>query len=208
MTLLRTSQARVRDEVDHEVEEALAAAEIFINGQQFEIVEAIDAWFHDGQLMAMASESQADLRLDERLSPGQLVLEDEGQAQIALSKMRSACETILLAAQERISRELALRFDELENTLTRSLNDAMRPIETRIKAELSHAGFRARISFPAFQPSTLNFNARTLFNNVIAPEETSAAQASRIGGVRETVSRWLNNPNWAGTTMWRRVPGM
>lgn len=196
MTLLRSSQARVRDEVDHEVEEALAAAEIFINGQQFEIVEAIDAWFHDGQLMAMASESQADLRLDERLSPGQLVLEDEGQAQIALSKMRSACETILLAAQERISRELALRFDELENTLTRSLNDAMRPIETRIKAELSHAGFRARISFPAFQPSTLNFNARTLFNNVIAPEETSAAQASRIGGVRETVSRWLNNPNW------------
>jgi replication fork clamp-binding protein CrfC len=196
MTLLRTSQASVSDEIEHEVEEALAAAEIFIHGQQFEIVEAIDAWFHDGQMMEALGDGKADLRLDEGFNPGQLVLENEGQAQIALSKIRSACETILLAAQERISRELALRFDELENTLTRSLNDAMRPIETRIKEELNHAGFRARISFPAFQPSALNFNTRSLFTNVIAPEDTPAGQAPRSGSMRETVSRWLNNPGW------------
>ncbi|APG16108.1 hypothetical protein Y71_25155 [Kosakonia radicincitans DSM 16656] len=196
MALLRTSQASVSDEIEHEVEEALAAAEIFIHGQQFEIVEAIDAWFHDGQMMEALGDGKADLRLDEGYNPGQLVLENEGQAQIALSKIRSACETILLAAQERISRELALRFDELENTLTRSLNDAMRPIETRIKEELNHAGFRARISFPAFQPSALNFNTRSLFTNVIAPEDTPAGQAPRSGSVRETVSRWLNNPGW------------
>jgi len=196
MTLLRTSQASVSDEIEHEVEEALAAAEIFIHGQQFEIVEAIDAWFHDGQMMETLGDGKADLRLDEGYNPDQLVLENEGQAQIALSKIRSACETILLAAQERISRELALRFDELENTLTRSLNDAMRPIETRIKEELNHAGFRARISFPAFQPSALNFNTRSLFTNVIAPEDTPAGQAPRSGSVRETVSRWLNNPGW------------
>ncbi|SEL82114.1 Dynamin family protein [Kosakonia sacchari] len=196
MALLRTSQASVSDEIEHEVEEALAAAEIFIHGQQFEIVEAIDAWFHDGQMMETFGDGKADLRLDDGYNPGQLVLENEGQAQIALSKIRSACETILLAAQERISRELALRFDELENTLTRSLNDAMRPIETRIKEELNHAGFRARISFPAFQPSALNFNTRSLFTNVIAPEDTPAGQAPRSGSVRETVSRWLNNPGW------------
>lgn len=196
MTLLRTSQASVSDEIEHEVEEALAAAEIFIHGQQFEIVEAIDAWFHDGQMMEALGDGKADLRLDEGYNPDQLVLENEGQAQIALSKIRSACETILLAAQERISRELALRFDELENTLTRSLNDAMRPIETRIKEELNHAGFRARISFPAFQPSALNFNTRSLFTNVIAPEDTPAGQAPRSGSMRETVSRWLNNPGW------------
>ncbi|WP_227136170.1 clamp-binding protein CrfC [Kosakonia radicincitans] len=196
MALLRTSQASVSDEIEHEVEEALAAAEIFIHGQQFEIVEAIDAWFHDRQMMEALGDGKADLRLDEGYNPGQLVLENEGQAQIALSKIRSACETILLAAQERISRELALRFDELENTLTRSLNDAMRPIETRIKEELNHAGFRARISFPAFQPSALNFNTRSLFTNVIAPEDTPAGQAPRSGSVRETVSRWLNNPGW------------
>ncbi len=196
MTLLRTSQASVSDEIEHEVEEALAAAEIFIHGQQFEIVEAIDAWFHDGQMMEALGDGKADLRLDEGYNPDQLVLENEGQAQIALSKIRSACENILLAAQERISRELALRFDELENTLTRSLNDAMRPIETRIKEELNHAGFRARISFPAFQPSALNFNTRSLFTNVIAPEDTPAGQAPRSGSMRETVSRWLNNPGW------------
>lgn len=196
MSLLRSCQEGVSDEIEHEVEEALAAADIFIHGQQFEIVEAIDGWFHDGQLMQMVTESHGDLRFDESFSPGQLVLENEGQAQIALSKIRSACETILLAAQERMSRELALRFDELENTLTRSLNDAMRPIETRIKEELTHAGFRARISFPAFQPSVLNFNARSLFTNVIATQDSPAGQSSRAGSVRETVSRWLNNPAW------------
>ncbi|CAI8936906.1 clamp-binding protein CrfC [Kosakonia quasisacchari] len=196
MALLRSCQEGVSDEIEHEVEEALAAAEIYIHGQQFEITEAIDAWFHDGQLMTMVRESQADLRFDEHFAPGQLVLENEGQAQVALSKIRSVCETILVAAQERISRELAQRFDELENTLARSLNDAMRPIETRIKEELTHAGFRARISFPAFQASALNFNARSLFTNVIAPQDLPAGQAPRGGSVRETVSRWLNNPSW------------
>ncbi|QOV64449.1 clamp-binding protein CrfC [Kosakonia pseudosacchari] len=196
MALLRSCQEGVSDEIEHEVEEALAAAEIYIHGQQFEIVEAIDAWFHDGQLMTMVSESHADLGFDERFASGQLVLENEGQAQVALSKIRSVCETILVAAQERISRELAQRFDELENTLARSLNDAMRPIETRIKEELTHAGFRARISFPAFQASALNFNARSLFTNVIAPQDLPAGQAPRAGSMRETVSRWLNNPSW------------
>ncbi|AMO50950.1 Hypothetical protein AKI40_4575 [Enterobacter sp. FY-07] len=196
MALLRTSQERVRDEIAHEVEEALAAAETFLHGQQFEIVEAIDAWFHEGKLVRIARDSKADLRLNAGLTPDQLILEDEGQAQIVISKIRSGCETILLAAQERISRGLALRFDELEHTLTRSLNDTMRPIETRIKEELNHAGFRARISFPAFQPSTLNFNTRSLFTNVISPEDVPAGQAARASSVRETVSRWLNNPSW------------
>ncbi|RDT54563.1 clamp-binding protein CrfC [Escherichia coli] len=196
MTLLKNCQERVSDEIDHEVDEALAAADVFIHSQQLEIIEVINAWFSDGRMMEMASESQADLRLDSGFSPGQLVLEDEGQAQIVLSKMRSSCEAIFVAAQEKISRELAMRFDQLENTLARSLNDAMRPIEMRIKEELSHAGFRARISFPAFQASALNFNTRQLFTNAIAPEDTPAGQAPRSGSVRETVSRWLNNPSW------------
>lgn len=196
MALLQTSQLSVSDEIDHEVDEALAAANLFIHNQQTDIIAAIDAWFRDGNLLDMVNENQANLRLDAEFSPGQLVLEDEGQAQNVLSKMRSSCESILLAAQEKISRELALRFDQLENTLTRSLNDAMRPIEMRIKEELSHSGFRARISFPAFQPSALNFNTRQLFNNAIASEDTPEGQIPRSGSVRETVSRWLNNPSW------------
>jgi replication fork clamp-binding protein CrfC len=196
MSLLQTCQVSVSDEIDHEVDEALAAANLFIHNQQTDIIAAIDAWFRDGNLMDMLNESQVNLRLDAEFSPGQLVLDDEGQAQSVLSKMRSSCESILLAAQEKISRELAMRFDQLENTLTRSLNDAMRPIEIRIKEELSHAGFRARISFPAFQSSALNFNTRQLFSNAIASEDTPAGQVPRSGSVRETVSRWLNNPSW------------
>jgi replication fork clamp-binding protein CrfC len=196
MALLQTCQVSVSDEIDHEVDEALTAANLFIHNQETDIIAAIDAWFRDGNLMNMVNDSQVNVRLDAEFSSGQLVLEDEGQAQNVLSKMRSSCESILLAAQEKISRELALRFDQLENTLTRSLNDAMRPIEMRIKEELSHAGFRARISFPAFQSSTLNFNTRQLFSNAIASEETPAGQMPRAGSVRETVSRWLNNPSW------------
>ena len=94
MTLLKSCQERVSDEIDHEVDEALAAADLFINSQQVEIVGAINAWFSDGRIMEMANESQADLRLEAGVSPGQLVLEDEGQAQIVLSKMRSSCEAI------------------------------------------------------------------------------------------------------------------
>lgn len=193
--LLKTCHEQVSDEVGHEVDEALAAAEVFINGQQAAIVDAIDSYFKDGKLAEMASLSQADFREDEECGPGKLVLEEEGQAQIVLSKIRSSCEVILLAAQEKISRELALRFDQLENTLTRSLHDTMRPIETRIKEELVHAGFRARISLPAFQASALNFNTRQLFVDAIASEDMPLGQ-SRVGGVRESMSRWLNNPGW------------
>lgn len=62
-----------------------------------------------------------------------LVLHDEGRAKIVLDKIRSSCEGVLLAAQESISRDLALRFEQLESTLSRALNDAMRPIEQRVK---------------------------------------------------------------------------
>jgi len=196
MALLQTSQQRVSDEVTHEVEEALTAAQSWLHGQQCEIIESIDAWFYGGRVAEMVSENHENYQHGESYTRGHLVLEDESKAQSALSKIRSGCETILLVAQERITRELAQRFDELETILARSLNDAMRPIETRIKEELNHAGFRARISFPAFQPSMLNFNTRTLFTNVIAEEDLPAGQTSRTGTMRETVSRWLNNPGW------------
>ncbi|WP_336996407.1 clamp-binding protein CrfC [Leclercia sp. UBA7405] len=195
MALLQRRQESVSDEVRHEVEEALCTAEGFINGQKGQIQQAISQVFSSDNLRDLTG---YDLRLrsDDPAAAELLVLEDEGQAQIVLSKIRSSCEMILLAAQERISRELALRFDQLESTLARSLNDAMRPIETRIKEELSHAGFRARISFPAFQASQLNFNTRGLFNDVIARENLPASQVAGTSSVRETVSRWLNNPGW------------
>lgn len=189
--LLHACQEQVSDEVNHEVEDALAAADLFINAEQTTIISEIDHYFINSTRSAEAGLIDAD----EEFGVGKLVLDDESQAQVALSKIRSACEVILLAAQDRISRELAQRFDQLEYTLTRALNDAMRPIETRIKEELSHAGFRARISLPAFQASTLNFNTRQLFVDAIATEDIPAGQ-SRVSGVRDSMSRWLNNPGW------------
>lgn len=152
--------------------------------------------FSRPSILDLAGREPSSLRADDADAIQQLVLDDEGQAQIVLSKIRSSCEQIMLNAQSRIGRELALRFDQLESTLARSLNEAMRPIETRIKEQLSHAGFRARISFPAFQANQLNFNTRGLFNDAIVQDTPPASQPAGAGSVRNTVSRWLNNPGW------------
>lgn len=197
MALLQSRQASVSDEVRHEVSQALTATDLFINTQQSDIKLAVEHIFNPDNLLDLAGFNPHTLHADALATPGQLVLEDEGQAQILLSKIRSSCEMIMLDAQAKIGRELALRFDQLETTLARSLNDAMRPIETRIKEELSHAGFRARISFPAFQANQLNFNTRSLFSDAIAQESQPASQAQGASSaLRETVSRWLNNPGW------------
>ncbi|RTM75444.1 clamp-binding protein CrfC [Enterobacter quasiroggenkampii] len=193
MALLQTRQCVVSDEVKHEVEEALSATADFIGSQKTALHHEIDLVFSTHPILDLPGTERHNLR-GEVLK--QLVLDDEGQAQIALSKLRASCEQVMLDAQTKIGRELALRFDQLESTLARSLNEAMRPIETRIKEHLSHAGFRARISFPAFQASQLNFNTRALFNDAIAQDDSQAVPPSSGSSMRETVSRWLNNPGW------------
>ena len=196
MTMLRQRQSVVSDEVQHEVEEALNATDAFLLRQKGELHQALGDIFSRPSILDLAGREPSSLREDDADAIQQLVLDDEGQAQIVLSKIRSSCEQIMLNAQSRIGRELALRFDQLESTLARSLNEAMRPIETRIKEQLSHAGFRARISFPAFQANQLNFNTRGLFNDAIVQDTPPASQPAGAGSVRNTVSRWLNNPGW------------
>lgn len=196
MTQMQVRQESVMDEIHHEVEEAIGAAETFIERQKNEILLAFDGYFSDDKLATLATLNRAEMRLDSESGRGQLVLDDESQAQVIMSKIRSACEMILLNAQQSLTQELGLRFSQLETTLTRSLNDAMRPIETRLKSELSEAGFHTRISLPAFQPGVLNFNTPQLFNGAIAAEDLPLSAHSRVNNVRETVSRWLNNPNW------------
>ncbi|MBT1886036.1 clamp-binding protein CrfC [Enterobacter mori] len=196
MALIKTRQSVVSDEVQHEVEEALSATDEFMARQKHALQQAIGQVFSHGNIMGVAGIDPLNVRNDAVEEAHHLVLDDEGQAQVVLSKISSSCELIMLDAQDKICRELALRFDQLESTLARSLNEAMRPIETRIKAQLSHAGFRARISFPAFQPNQLNFNTRALFNDAIAMDSRPAGRTSGTGSMRETVSRWLNNPGW------------
>lgn len=196
MTMLRQRQSVVSDEVQHEVEEALNATDAFLLRQKGELHQALGDIFSRPSILDLAGREPSSLRADDADAIQQLVLDDEGQAQIVLSKIRASCEQIMLNAQSRIGRELALRFDQLESTLARSLNEAMRPIETRIKEQLSHAGFRARISFPAFQANQLNFNTRGLFNDAIVQDTPPASQPAGAGSVRNTVSRWLNNPGW------------
>ncbi len=196
MALLHTRQCGVSDEVKHEVEQMLNATDNFMTLQKNALQQAIAHVFSRHTILDLAGIDPLNLPREESEAMHQLVLEDEGQAQNVLSKIRASCELIMLDTQAKISRELALRFDQLEFALARSLNEAMRPIETRIKQQLSHAGFRARISFPAFQANQLNFTTRALFNDAIAADNRPVSQPTGEGSMRENVSRWLNNPGW------------
>ncbi|VTP62676.1 Uncharacterised protein [Leclercia adecarboxylata] len=133
MALLHSRQASVSDEVRHEVSQALSATDLFFAAQQSEIKRAIGHVFDPDNMLDLAGFDPHKQRADAAATPGQLVLEDEGQAQILLSKIRSACELIMLDAQAKIGRELALRFDQLESTLARALNDAMRRLKRALK---------------------------------------------------------------------------
>lgn len=196
MQQLQVSQGRVSDEVNHEVELALASAAAYLNEQQTEILCGINTFFVKENVLMMSPHGQGSGAITAEMAGEMLVLHDEGQAKIVLDKMRSSCEGVLLAAQESISRDLALRFEQLESTLSRALNDAMRPIELRVKEELNHAGFRARIRFPAFHAAMFNFNTRQLFNEAIEQDIPAENTSSTGGVVRDTFSRWLNQPNW------------
>lgn len=196
MQQLEVSQTRVTDEVNHEVDLAMAAATAFLNQQQADILRGINAFFIKENVLMMSQHGMGSAVAAAEMAGEMLVLHDEGQAKIVLDKIRSSCEVVLLSAQKSISRDLALRFEQLESTLSRALNDAMRPIEQRVKDELNHAGFRARIRFPAFHAAMFNFNTRQLFNEAIEQDMPSENTSSAVGGVRDTFSRWLNQPNW------------
>ncbi|MDN8601633.1 clamp-binding protein CrfC [Citrobacter sp. S2-9] len=195
---LRASQASVGDEVRHEVALAMDAANALLNQQEADILRDIGTFFRVEKVVAMSKHDTFSPVAEAEIEGEMLVLHDESQAQVVLSKIRASCEVVLLKAQENVGRELALRFEQLESTLARVFTDAMRPIEARVKEALSHAGFRARISFPAFHAALLNFNTRPLFNEAITQENLQDAQNPRSASVRKTFSRWLNQPNWGG----------
>ena len=123
-----------------------------------------------------------------------------------LSEIRTRCETLLQTAQTKISRDFTLRFTELESTLCRVLTDVIRPIEQRVKTELSESGFRPGFHFPAFHSAAPHFNTRQLFSNAISRQEKTDEQITRFGIVRETFSRWLNQPDW-GRSSEKSPPG-
>lgn len=76
------------------------------------------------------------------------------------------------------------------------LTDVIRPIAQQVKMELSESGFRPGFHFPVFHGVVPHFNTRQLFSEVISRQEATDEQSTRLGVVRETFSRWLNQPDW------------
>lgn len=158
LQLLKVNQMQVNDEINHEIVLALAAADHYLQQRQSDILRQFVALFNRKNVHDKAMREgwlpQADIT-DETL-----VLPDEGQAQIVLSKIRASCEGVLLAAQDEISRDMTLRFTQLESTLNRTLTEAVRPIEQRVVSALNHSGFHARIRLAPLHRAIFNFNIR------------------------------------------------
>ncbi|MEJ5072805.1 clamp-binding protein CrfC [Enterobacter ludwigii] len=194
MTQLEVRQRTVSEEINHEVEQAMEAAESFIAGQKSEILALIDTSFSADNLQLMSLANGADLQWSQHDDSGEIVLDDEEQANRLLGIIRADCEGTVFACQQSIIRELSLRFGQLETSLSRSLDDALKPIESHVKEELHRAGFRTRISLPVFQSGSLQITMPQWFNGAIATEDLPLG--SQRGGVRDSLSRWLNNPGW------------
>lgn len=194
MAQFHLRQQVVSDEIGHEVDQAMEAAQEFIAQQQSEILHWAESCFSADNLHQMSLSLQADLSWTPHNDGQELILEDEEQANRLLSIIRADCEGTIFTCQQSIIRELSLRFSQLETSLSRSLDDALRPIESHVKEELHRAGFRARISLPVFQAGSLQITMPQWFNGTIATEDRPIGTLR--GGMRETVSRWLNNPNW------------
>ncbi|MGL4724287.1 MAG: clamp-binding protein CrfC [Scandinavium sp.] len=194
MARFTVRQRVVSEEISHEVEQAMEAAQGFIELQQREILTLVENSFSADNLHQMSVAHGAELRWSQQDEGGELILEDEEQANRLLSIIRSDCESTIFSCQQGIIRELSLRFSQLETSLSRTLDDALRPIESHVKEELHRAGFRTRITLPVFQSGSLQITMPQWFNGAIAAEESPVGSAR--SGMRETVSRWLNNPNW------------
>lgn len=194
MTQFEVRQRAVSEEINHEVEQAMEAVESFIAGQKSEILALIDSSFSADNLQLMSLANGADLQWSQHDDSGEIVLDDEEQANRLLGIIRADCEGTVFACQQSIIRELSLRFGQLETSLSRSLDDALKPIESHVKEELHRAGFRTRISLPVFQSGSLQITMPQWFNGAIATEDLPLG--SQRGGVRDSLSRWLNNPGW------------
>jgi len=194
MAQFEVRQRVVSEEISHEVEQAMEAAESFIAGQQSEILAVIDSSFSADNLRLMSLANGADLQWSQHDESGEIVLDDEEQANRLLGIIRADCEGTVFACQQSIIRELSLRFGQLETSLSRSLDDALKPIESHVKEELHRAGFRTRITLPVFQSGSLKITMPQWFNGTIATEDLPLG--SQRGGMRDSISRWLNNPGW------------
>lgn len=197
---LHSSRNGVRDEVQHEVAQALQGGAACIADYQRRMIESLSSYFRSGQIpeVSLSGIGRHDPHRRRDFEPGcqQMMLESESEARTQLHKIRASCDVIMLGFQEGLIRDLATLFSQLEITLTRTLRDALHPIETRVSDGLIQAGFKAHITLPVFSANQLNFNAHSLFNDAIDQQTLPLNHARRRGGMKGTVVRWLNSSEW------------
>lgn len=200
MALLQSIQQDASRIIRADVEAAVDSIADFIQRYEKRITADINDYFRQGKMdddVLRHSFKMTTVRhRDFEAGCESITVDDEQAARLLLNKIRASSETILLVAQEAMTEELALLLNNLEVSLTDTLRETLKPIETSVTNGLTISGFRAQISVPAFHASQLNFDAQHAFSDVIDRQEISVSQLRRQSGMRGTVARWLNSDDW------------
>lgn len=198
--VLAASRKGVEDEIQHEVIRTLETVAACINSLQTRLVQDVEFYFSEGMLPQHERYDALAIpqarRRDFIPYSSRLTMENEEDARMMMQTLRAACELMLHRGQERLSRELAGLFPALESNLSRTLHDALAPVQQRVTDGLLDAGFRTRIALPAFQTAALNLDVQQLFINAVAPQDVPVATLRRAAGMRGTMARWLNSSDW------------
>jgi replication fork clamp-binding protein CrfC len=200
MGLLQSSQQDVSRIIRTDVEKAVGSIADFIQRYEKRITADINDYFRQGKVhedvLRHSFKMSAVRNRDFEAGCESIAVADEQAARLLLNTIRASSETILLAAQEAMTEELALLLNGLELSLMNTLRETLKPIETRVTDGLALSGFRAHISLPAFHASQLNFNAQHAFSDVIDHQQIPVSQLRRQSGMRGTLARWLNSDDW------------
>lgn len=185
-----------RQELDLSIQKKVVTTLVSINDlihqTENQLHKALDGYFRHGLVPDDKSPlSQQPITTRQAdFTPGsdRIAVEDEAEAQALLHKIRASGEMLLFTAQEKLTAELGTSLNHLNLALEKSLHEALEPIEKRVRDELAEVGIRTFVKLPSFQVNQLHH----IFTNVIEHQQ----ELSQQGGIRGTVSRWLNSANW------------
>ncbi|MCW1828749.1 dynamin family protein [Enterobacter asburiae] len=126
----------------------------------------------------------------------QIKFNNSSEANEFVSEISNSVGDILEISKDHVVRELDSLLQVLEKHLIQTISDTVKPIETKVQAELKEAGFTVSLNFPTFNSRRLNFSADSAFNNAVEKKQKSVTLLRRSSGVWGTICGWFNTDDW------------
>lgn len=190
--LLQNTRQKLDLNIQQKITTTLTMINDSINRIEFQLHHAIDDYFCDDlRVIDRRDISPQVISTQQRdFIPGseKITVDNESLARTLLLKIRASGEMLLFTALETLTEELNSSLSDLEVALTKSLHEALKPIEKRISDELAEVGIRTQIKLPSLQINQLYPNTHSIFTDVIEHQQVLPPQEK----IRDMLARWLN----------------